>query len=243
MAELDIEGATALRAERWSDPGWESAWWWLLLPVLACALLSLTHVFAGAWYARWIGGEQGLLEGSHVVIPLISLALALRLLLYPRVRGNLWLSCWVGLAALGSFYIAGEEASWGQHYLGWTTSETWVQINDQGETNLHNTSSWLDQKPRTLLEIGVIVGGILLPLAALYRPQIRQVRWALIIPPLACLPVALLAEFTRLSEVFLSDGRLFQRTSEAQELFFFLFVLFYLVSLRRRLRAAADPAP
>src|SRR3546814_4167282 len=54
--------------------------------------------------------------------------------------------------------MAGEEASWGQHYAGWLTPDNWQALNDQGETNLHNTSSWLDQKPRTLLEIGVIVG-------------------------------------------------------------------------------------
>src|SRR3546814_4054045 len=90
--------------------------------------------------------------------------------------------------------MAGEEASWGQHYAGWLTPENWQALNDQGETNLHNTSSWLDQKPRTLLEIGVIVGGILIPLLALRRPALREGRFALFLPPLACLPVAVRSE-------------------------------------------------
>src|SRR3546814_9825984 len=71
------------------------------------------------------------------------------------------------------------EASWGQHYAGWLTPENWQALNDQGETNLHNTSSWLDQKPRTLLEIGVIVGGILIPMLALRRPALREGRFAI----------------------------------------------------------------
>src|SRR3546814_15941194 len=93
--------------------------------------------------------------------------------------------------------MAGEEASWGQHYAGWLTPENWQALNDQGETNLHNTSSWLDQKPRTLLEIGVIVGGILIPLLALRRPALREGRFALFLPPLACVPVAVTAEASK----------------------------------------------
>src|SRR3546814_19755347 len=89
--------------------------------------------------------------------------------------------------------MAGEEASWGRHYAGWLTPEGWQAINDQGETNLHDTSSWLDQKPRTLLEIGVIVGGIIVPLLALRRTAIREGRFALLLPPPVCLSVAVLA--------------------------------------------------
>src|SRR3546814_16819658 len=94
---------------------------------------------------------------------------------------------------LGSVYMAGEEASWGQHYAGWLTPEGWQAINDQGETNLHNTSSWLDQKPRTLLAIGVLVAGIIVPLPVRRRPANREGRFALLLPPLVGLPVSLLA--------------------------------------------------
>jgi hypothetical protein len=217
-----------------------SPFWWLWLPLAVALFLAVTAHVAPAFYAVWINREdRGLLEFSHVVISLAGFVWALRILALLRLRQRPWLYAWVGLAALGCLFIAGEEASWGQHYVGWSTPESWQAINDQGETNLHNISSWFDQKPRLLLEVGVIVGGILLPLAALLRPTLRSARLSLIIPPLICLPSALLAELSRLSQrlLQLGDGefRLFTRSSEVQELYFYLFVLLYLVVLRRRL--------
>ena len=116
------------------------------------------------------------------------------------MRRSPWLFAWVALAALACLYIAGEEASWGQHQLGWVTPAGWNALNDQGETNLHNISSWFDQKPRLLLEVGVVVGGIVIPLAALRWPQIRYGRLGVILPPVLVLPTALLAEVSRMTD-------------------------------------------
>jgi hypothetical protein len=185
-----------------------------------------------------------LVEALHVVLPLAGAVVAVHLLRMPATRRYRYLWLWLALAALGAFYVAGEEASWGQHYLGWGTPETWQSVNDQGETNLHNTSSWLDQKPRTLLELGVIVGGLIIPLFALRRPGIRRSRIAIILPPMLCLPSAALAEGVRMSERLLSalgtDFRIFYRGSEVQETFFYIFILLYLLALRARLDS---PAP
>ncbi len=217
-----------------------SAWWWLVLPTLAAVALAAAALTLPGIYATWIESERGLLELSHVVIPFAGLVLALRILFMVELRGRLHLRLWVGLAAVGCLYIAGEEASWGQHFLEWSTPESWQEINDQQETNLHNVSSWLDQKPRALLEIGVVVGGILIPLLALWRPAIRQGALGIILPPLLCLPVALLAEITRaterVGEALGGTSIVFPRASEVQELYFYLFILFYLIVLRQRLR-------
>ncbi len=223
------------------EVGTLSALWWLWLPLAgALALLALPQI-SRAGYEAWVAGERGALEFLHVAVPLASLVLALSLLARPEVRGRRLLQLWLGLAALGSLYVAGEEASWGQHYLQWSTPEYWQTVNDQGETNLHNTSSWLDQKPRGLLEIGVVIGGILIPLAALRWPQIRRSRLAIILPPMVCLPSALIAEFAAVSERILNlfgvAGGVFYRTSEIQEMYFYLFILLYLIVLRRRLLA------
>lgn len=217
-------------------------WVWLWLPLaLAVVLLVLAHT-APRFYEVWLGSEErGLLELSHVLIPLAGVFLALRMLFMPQVRSHKWMSIWVLLAGLGCLYIGGEEASWGQHYLQWNTPEYWQALNDQEETNLHNTSSWFDQKPRALLELGVLIGGILIPLAALKRPEIRQWRFAIVLPPLITLPTAFLAEFSKTSERFLSaidyDGILFSRASEVQETYFYYFILLNLIILRRRLIA------
>lgn len=224
----------------------------LWLPLLAALALILTwHVFPG-FYRAYLVGETGLLEATHVIIPLISIFYCLRILTLSEVRRDRQVFAWVVLGLLGSIYMAGEEASWGQHYAGWLTPESWQAVNDQGETNLHNTSSWLDQKPRTLLEFGVIIGGIIIPLLALRRPGLREGRFALFLPPLACLPVALIAEIGKIWERLQSHGfwefNIFYQASEVQELYFSLFILFYLIVFRRRLLArrmaglAARPA-
>ena len=223
------------------------AWAWLWLPVaLAVALLAVPYVFP-ADIAGWIFSERGVVEFLHVVVPLASAVLAVGLLRMPEVRRYRYLPLWLRLAALGSFYVGGEEASWGQHYLNWSTPEAWQAVNDQGETNLHNTSGWFDQKPRLLLEIGVVVGGILVPIVAWRRPEIWHSRLAIILPSKVCLPAALLAEVTRLVERLLqlagADFRLFLRGSEVQETYFYLFILIYLLALRLRLRRTPDPAP
>lgn len=217
--------------------------WWLVLPLVAAVILPLLSVHAPEIYTVYFESEQGLLELSHIAIPAATCWLALRGLAMPEIGGRKWLTAWFALLAAGSLYIAGEEASWGQQIFAWTTPEGWQAINDQNETNLHNISSWLDQKPRLLLELGVIVGGIVVPLLALARPGLRRIPFALLLPPLLCLPSAVLAELFRLHErigpsIGIGHGA-FQRASEVQELYFYLFILFYVIVLRRRIRAEA----
>ncbi len=216
-------------------------WCWLWGPLILAAALAVVPHFNGDWYRAWITGERhGVLEAAQVLLALAGLVQCLRILAMPALQSRPWLYLWVGFAAAACFYIAGEEASWGQHYLGWETPEGWLALNDQGETNLHNTSSWFDQKPRMLLELGVVVGGILIPLWALRWPALRRRRFGIILPPMICLPSAALAEFARAWErvVDLLAGRfyLFGRSSEVQEFYFYLFVLLYMIVLRRRLR-------
>lgn len=219
-----------------------SIWLWLVIPISAAILLlalgRLFPDFYGEWFAR---EDRGLLELSHVIIPLVAFFIAVRTLGRRELKGRPLLYGWLGFAALGCLFVAGEEASWGQHYFGWETPPEWLVHNDQGETNLHNTSAWLDQKPRALLEIGIIVGGIVAPIVALWRPRLRRRRFAIIVPALICLPTAVLAEFSLWSQEVMDAidprVRLFYRPSEVQELFFYWFVLLYLLVLRDRLKA------
>ena len=99
-----------------------------------------------------------------------------RLVIHPVIRRSPGLLLWFSIATLGVAYTAGEEISWAQHLVGWGTPHWWADLNDQGETNLHNVSSWLDQKPRALLEVGIVIGGIVLPLLLRAVPRLQQVR-------------------------------------------------------------------
>ena len=214
--------------------------WALWFPLAVGVGLAVYGKISPHGYASWIESEsRGLLEMSHWLMPLAASLIAIRALLLPGVRRQRALSAWLVLAALGTFYVAGEEMSWGQHYFDWATPDGWDSLNDQGETNVHNISSWFDQKPRTLLEVGVIVGGLILPWLMVLRPGLRTRPLAVIVPPLSCFPAALLAELSALSERTVNwfGGRdyLFHRTSEVQEFYFYYFALLYLLVLRRRL--------
>lgn len=218
-------------------PSWLCLWMPIAVMIIVWAIGKIDEDF----YQTYIGTESGLLEFSHIAIPLLSAYVCIRILSMPAARADRLVFAWILLALAGNIYLAGEEASWGQHVGGWLTPDFWQGLNDQGETNLHNTSSWLDQKPRTLLEIGIIVGGIIIPLLALKDPRIRSGRFAIFLPPLACLPIGVLAEFSRVWERLykndIIDFEVFVRASELQEFYFALFIFVYLLVFRQRLAA------
>ena len=152
----------------------------------------------------------------------------------------------IGLAALGSLYIAGEEVSWGQHFLGWDTPERWQELNRQDETNLHNISSWLNQKPRGILLIGIVVGGLVLPFVQRRVVSLRDGPVSLIIPPVVLAPTALMAVVyyivRQFQPLFEDAPWMVTRPTEVEETFLVLFILFYLIVFRRRI-AQLRPAP
>lgn len=141
------------------------------------------------------------------------------------------------LAALGSFYISGEEISWGQHILNWDTPEYWAAVNDQNETNLHNTSSWLDQKPRLVLFIGIVAAGLLVPALRRWKPSLLPARFAPFYPSdtLAVTALGVLLPYLvqEIAEHFLHGG-VFARESEVQEVYMYYFVALYLWDLYKR---------
>lgn len=194
---------------------------------------------------EWLLGENGPHEYAEFIILVIAAAVAARIFLtMDRARDRL-LTAWVVLALICCLYVGGEEISWGQQIFAWQTPDTWSQINDQNETNLHNTSAWFDQKPRLILEIGIIIGGILLPLYRRFKPNGLPARFDLFYPTNILVPLAVIATATKQSQTlaeFLKLGHPFHRVSEVQELLFFMFVLVYLLILKERI-AARDARP
>ena len=173
-----------------SDPGWNEARWWLWLPVLGAVLLFVAGFLAPRLYADWIIPEgYGVLEFGQVLIMVAAFVIAVRLLFDPFVRARPFVFAVTAIAALSSLYIAGEEMSWGQHFFHWNTSEYWASINIDDETNLHKSYSLFDKVPRVTLELGVLIGGLLIPLAARFKPQLRASRLSLFFPPDSLFPL------------------------------------------------------
>ncbi|MGE3626076.1 MAG: hypothetical protein AB7G34_06845 [Hyphomicrobiales bacterium] len=222
-----------------TDPGWPEAWWWLGIPLGLTIFLLVTYAVAPEFYVEKILPEgYGFLEMGHFFIPLVGLIVAVRLLFKPFVRARRLVLAVAAMGALACFYIAGEEHSWGQHFFNWQTPEYWSQINRQQETNLHNTLDLFDKKPRALLEIGVLIGGLVIPALAAFQPWIRRNRWSLFLPAAAIVPVslgALLFKFSATLSKELGMAPLVARPADATESFLYLFIVFYLLMFARRI--------
>jgi hypothetical protein len=221
-----------------SDPGWDEAWWWLGLPLAVALLIILTGFFAPDIYNAWIIPEgYGVLEFSQFLTMIAAFAMAVRLLFRPFVRRRPLVLAATIIAALSSLFIAGEEMSWGQHFFHWNTPEYWAAVNVDDETNLHKTYDIFDKIPRVTLELGVLIGGILIPAAAWFRPQIRASRFALFFPAAALVPTALLALCFKLLDEARSGKLVFayERPSESIEFYLYFFILAYLIVFSRRI--------
>jgi hypothetical protein len=222
------------------DPGWTEAWWWLGIPLLVAAFAVGTYQFAAHFYLRYVLPEgYGLLEVSHFFIPLFGLFIAASLLLLPFVRARPVVFAVALIAALSCLYIAGEEMSWGQLFLHWNTPEYWAMVNRQEETNLHNTYAIFEKTPRSILETAIFIGGLIVPLAAIFYPWLRACRASLFLPAAALVPTALGAFIFKLIDRLQQGGHvdtILKRPSETIETYLYFFILAYLIVYARRLK-------
>ena len=223
-----------------SDPGWNEAWWWLGLPVLVAVFVIGSHRLAPEWYASYVIPEgYGILEISHFFMPLFGLVIAGGLLFLPFVRARPFVFAVTLLGALSCLYIAGEEMSWGQHFFHWNTPEYWVAVNRQEETNLHNTYAIFEKTPRAVLQTGIFVGGLFIPLAAWFDPRVRANRFSLFLPPAALMPAAIGVLAFKLIDIMSAQGviaDLAGRPSETVETYLYFFILAYLIVFARRIK-------
>jgi hypothetical protein len=199
-------------------------------------------------------GELGVVENLTVLFLLGALVCALACFrLRARVRWRFFGPLALCVAA-GLFFFAGEEASWGQHWLGFTPPEAVAARNDQGEFNLHNDpffEKFLDQLPRLVLTVAALVGGVIAPLVRRGRGRdfasASPFGWAW--PTFVCFPAAFLALTVSLpKKLFELGGRsapAFMDISpgETKEYCLALFLLLYLLSLFLALRAPAHSPP
>ncbi|HTF89842.1 MAG TPA: hypothetical protein VK843_15620 [Planctomycetota bacterium] len=225
------------------------SWLWLWFPPLIIVAQMLARARSEEFYVRWMRSEFGIVEQGTVLFLVIALASAILLLVRKPLARPPGYAVWMFLMALGCLYFGGEEASWGQHYFGWKTPEVWAAVNEQQETNLHNLGGIGDQAPRLVLTLGVLFGGVLLPLwfrgrgrdSALLR---HPLAWT--IPTIVVLPSALIATLVTLPKgifrtfhqpvPYLVD---FQ-AGETKEYAFGLFLMLYMLSMWRRRERLQD---
>lgn len=209
----------------------------LLYAVFMAVAVFLPNALSGDPRGGW---EYGLLEQFQNIVLALAVIMALDAL---RIANTSPMRAWLVLVALGSFWLLGEETSWGQHYFNWPTTGWFAQFNDQGETNIHNTAGgWFDQKPRMLLQLGMIIGGLAHPIAQWLRKGrglIDNPWW--LAPTMACVPTVIFSFIAGAPKAIDKLGILpiqlqFYRASEMEECFIYVFFIVYLLSLGVRLR-------
>lgn len=213
-----------------SVPVWLSAW----LPLAIMFAMILVGVAAPSLAVLLFAEGWAPVELGHFFIPLAASMVAVLAACRMQPHQRL-LKLWTMLLALGCFYIAGEEHSWGQHFFHWQTPESWAAINLQNETNLHNASAWANHKPRAVLQAGIFVSVVILPVAAMIGGLTKlRTRLAPILPQ----PATGLTGAFALFWLFYEEARkslgfpqLVPRESEAQETFIYLFLLIYALGL------------
>lgn len=222
---------------------------------LYCLLASLVlGAILIPWPATariWLSGETGLIEIATVIFALWGAWTAAMIVRDRRRLPHPALAVWFGLFVVGLFFLAGEEASWGQSWFHWQTPEAYAALNRQGETNLHNLSSFSEQLPKGLLVLAALAGGVIWPIVAHVRktgPYIATGWFGWIWPSSLLWPAAALTIVFRVLERVLvaTDMEDLVRaqyigTRESIELYGVLFVLAYLWDVRRRQLSETAP--
>jgi len=211
---------------------------WLYVPILFIFIQAWIELSFSSMVLAHMHSEEGVHETFQAIILAIALGYAFACISKINWKTQRLLGGWCALAALCCIYVLGEEISWGQHILEWSTPEYWQALNDQNETNLHNTSSWFDQKPRLLLLIGIVTGGLIIPALKKYKPSLLPEKFNIIYPPATLgITAALTVTVHLLGKVddALKNITIFERSSEVVEIYMFYFVMLYLVSLYRRI--------
>lgn len=216
-----ILAALAADSRRW---GISLSWALVALvgPIVLLAAVALTGLVSRDLF-RAVTAEDSLLEWIQVAALLVTVVALGRLTVLlvrdgERARGLLF-----GTLALGAFFVAAEEVSWGQRIIGLVTPDELDAINKQGELNLHNIETL--EKAFYFGELVVGVFAVLVPIlyAARRMPfdRIRHV-W-LFIPPLALMTLfALPAAYRAIRFATPVSGFLVTRIGETLELPFYL---------------------
>jgi hypothetical protein len=189
--------------------------------------------------------DGGIVEHATVLVLLPGIAAGFVVFFnHRRHLPDPWLGWWVLIWTLACVYFAGEEISWGQWFFKWQSPEVFKQLNSQEETNLHNITPWLFQKPQALVEIWIFLGGIVIPLWTRYKEKdwfSDPNTWKYwLYPSFACIPAAVLATAARFFKPILRALPLPQLerlgSGELREYYIALFLCLYLSSIWLRVR-------
>lgn len=143
---------------------WRKYWQIMLfaLPFLAYLLLLMVSFWPLNFFKE-IVKEDHIIEYLQFWTLILGGVSGLLAMIKHLKIGRHWRAMLAGLAMLVFFVIAGDEISWGQRLLGLETSESYQEINRQGELTWHNLYAveWLMIYAYTSISlIGTVIGGL-----------------------------------------------------------------------------------
>ena len=226
---------------------------WFFFPILFFFIILFTKYFYLNFFINFFQSEKGIIENGTFVLLIISIILSFCILKNKNLFiFNKKIFFFIFFLVIGLIYFAGEEISWGQNWFRWNTSNFFTNYNDQSETNFHNISSWLDQKPKTILLFFVLFGGILSPLFSHNKDKNNLTFKYIFFPEISCFITSAFCLFFYLldnSYKILCSGtpgidisckfipQLFVfRTSEIIEFYIALFLLIYIFSIYKKIK-------
>lgn len=230
------------------------------LPVASMIIFVVAAIVSPQYYRTHVRRhEVGWQEQGTVLCLVPAVIVGLAVVRHRRALPTQWVTAWAVTVTAGALYFGGEECSWGQNYIGWATPDSWSAINDQHETNLHNTAGLFDHVPRALL---TVAAGFCVVSPFVYRARQRRLTernhaLAWVLPTAAVVPAAALSIVVGIPQKFygqydkthdaaadwFSEMFLAGRHSEMKEYFLAMFILLYLWSFATRVRQAAATKP
>lgn len=217
------------------------------LPTMLLSV-ALWAGYAGGAVKEIVLDSQTSIQESVTGLMTVGAAAAVALVLARWGRISDWkLKLWLMLFIAAMIFFAGEDLNWGQHYVGWTSSDYFLENNREQESNLHNMWPLLfNRLPRALVETWLVVACILVPLGwrlpvRLTESFVPQVLW----PDRRLVFVAVLVFAVKGLRHYSSgmpnpdNWLIAMRQSEVEELLIACCLLLYALMLRERLASQA----
>lgn len=175
------------------------AWSMAALPLVGGFLIAATYFHWPLFI--WILREDHPVEWAQFALCLITSLMAAMISWRFSKHGQWLLATVFILVALGALVLGGEEISWAQRALAYSTPEEMRAKNDQEEFNVHNlTEGGFDVAELfKLFEMVMGLGGMILPfLTRLDPPRVRRPLAISLSSPLFLVPCFAFAFFYRL---------------------------------------------
>jgi len=170
-----------------------NCWSYILVIVIVLSITHLSIFLIDLNTYHWVYSEDGVIENLTAGLFLLSaIIFGLSFIRYRRIFYIVF--------ALIFFIAFGEEISWGQRILGFSTPASLASINVQGELNLHNLelfNAYVEGgEPKVgldkifsitfLYKIFWLVYGIMIPLLFLCSERIRNLTtaWGIAVAPI-----------------------------------------------------------